>query len=191
MWNIYIYIKPNFQEPAGVRIAKALNDLLSKESIKKYDYLLRVDADVILPLSFLETNLKLDADYVGRAGYAMLLRVSAFIKFFGGRFPEIPAEDSYVGLKLIACGAGVKPYAIPPILKEKNDVAWWRKLIVRGKEAYKLGYEPLHILWLVLHDIKKIFILIGYFIALFMRLRRYDIYGFVFRAQLKRLLGVR
>lgn len=54
----YVYVKPNFSEPTGVRVAKALNSLLSKESIREYNYLLRVDADVILPQTFLEANLK-------------------------------------------------------------------------------------------------------------------------------------
>lgn len=116
----YVYVKPDFSEPTGVRVAKALNHLLSRESIREYNYLLRVDADVILPQFFLEANLKLDADYVGRAGYAMLLKVDTFIKFFG-KFPEIPAEDSYIGLKLIAYSANVKPYALPPILREKRS----------------------------------------------------------------------
>lgn len=114
----------------------------------------------------------------------MLLKVDTFIKFFG-KFPEVPAEDSYIGLKIIACDASAESYALPPILRERSDTEWW---ITRGKEAFKLGYEPMHIFWLVLSDIRKVFILIGYFTALLMRLKRYDIAGFVFRAQLKRLL---
>jgi hypothetical protein len=54
----YFYVKPNFKEPLGKRIAVALNYLLSQVRIEEFEYLLRVDADTILPNRFIEENLK-------------------------------------------------------------------------------------------------------------------------------------
>lgn len=78
----YVYLKPNLDEPLGKRVVAAINYALSKVHLKEFDYLLRVDADTILPDRFIEENLKVDADCVGKAGYAMLLKVDCFIKVF-------------------------------------------------------------------------------------------------------------
>ena len=49
----YFYVKPYFKDPVGKRIAVALNCLLSKVRLEEYEYLLRVDADTILPNLFI------------------------------------------------------------------------------------------------------------------------------------------
>jgi len=108
----FVYVKPNFSDPLGKRVAVALNRALSKVRLSEYDYLLRVDADTVLPSNFIEENLKVDADYVGKAGYAMLLKMNCFIKFFNGRFFEIGAEDSYIGLKLLSQECSVRSWVI-------------------------------------------------------------------------------
>ncbi len=66
-----VYVKPNFQDPLGKRVAAALNHALSRVHLETYDYLLRVDADAILPKRFVEENLKAGADCVGESGYAI------------------------------------------------------------------------------------------------------------------------
>lgn len=183
------YIKPDTQEPLGVRVAKALNFLLSKISLKDYDYLLRVDADTVLPPRFIEENLKANADCVGKAGYAMLLKMECFLKFFGGRFAEVSAEDSYIGLKLLSMGCNVKPWVLPPKLKRRSGAHHsWRYYFIRGVEMYKLGYEPIHVIDALRRDVRNVFALMGYMIAILKREKRYDIASWVFKAQLKRLI---
>ncbi len=61
-----------------------------------------MDADTILPSRFIEENLKTGARCVGKAGCAMLLDMSCFIKVFGGKFAEIGAEDSDILYKLLS-----------------------------------------------------------------------------------------
>ncbi|MGC8998954.1 MAG: glycosyltransferase [Candidatus Bathyarchaeia archaeon] len=185
----YFYVKPDFKDPVGRRIAVALNCLLSKVCLEEYDYLLRVDADTILPNRFIEENLNADADYVGKAGYAMLLRMDCFIKFFGGRFVEVGAEDSYIGLKLLSQGCSVKSWILPPKLRRRSGAHHsWRYYFIRGMEMYKLGYEPIHVIEVLRRDIKNIFTTLGYFTAIAKRIKRYDIASWVFRTQLRRLL---
>ncbi len=184
----YFYVKPNFKDPIGKRVAVALNYLLSKVCLEEYDYLLRVDADTILPNRFIEENLKADADYVGKAGYAMLLKMDCFIKFFNGRFVEVGAEDSYIGLKLLSQGCSVKPWILPPKLKRKSGSHHsWMYYFVRGTEMYKLGYEPIHVIEVLRRDFRNLFTIIGYVTAMLKRIKRYDIASWVFKAQLKRL----
>jgi len=185
----FVYVKPNFRDPLGKRVAVALNYALSKVRLSEYDYLLRVDADTVLPSNFIEENLKVDADYVGKAGYAMLLKMNCFIKFFNGRFFEVGAEDSYIGLKLLSQGCSVRSWVIPPKLKRKSGTHHsWRYYFVRGMEMYKLGYEPLHVVEVVRHDFRNVFTIVGYAMAAFKRLKHYDISNWVFRAQLRRLI---
>lgn len=184
----YVYVKPNLREPVGLRVAKALNVLLSRVSLREYDYLVRVDADTILPPRFIEENLKLNADYVGKAGYAMILKIESFLKFLGGRFAEIAAEDTYVGLKLLSKGCRVESWILPPKLKRKSGSGHsWRYFYIRGIEMCKLGYEPIHIIERLRWDFRYIFAIAGYIVAILKRVRRYDVAHWVLRAQLRRL----
>ncbi|MEM2130055.1 MAG: glycosyltransferase family A protein [Candidatus Bathyarchaeia archaeon] len=185
----YFYVKPDLKEPVGKRVAVALNYLLSKVRLEEFEYLLRVDADTVLPNRFIEENLKADADYVGEAGYAMLLKMNCFIKFFNGRFFEVGAEDSYVALKLLKEGSIVKSWILPPKLRRKSGAHHsWRYYFIRGIEMYKLGYEPIHVIEVIRRDVRNLFAIIGYATALLKRVKRYDIAYWVFKAQLKRLV---
>jgi cellulose synthase/poly-beta-1,6-N-acetylglucosamine synthase-like glycosyltransferase len=185
----YVYVKPTFQDSVGKRVATALNIVLSKMRLEDYDYLLRVDADTILPSRFIEENLKADADYVGEAGYAMLIKMNSFIKFFNGRFVEVGAEDSYIGLKLLSQERSVKSWVLPPKLKRMSGAHHsWRYYFVRGIEMYKLGYEPFHVVEVLRHDIRNLFTILGYLITILKGMEHYDFAGWVFRAQLKRLV---
>ncbi|MCR8433208.1 MAG: glycosyltransferase family 2 protein [Crenarchaeota archaeon] len=183
------YVKPDFRDPLGKRVAKALNYALSMVELNNYDYLLRVDADTVLPKRFIEENIKVNADYVGKSGYAMLLKMNCFLRVFKGRFIEVAFEDTHMGLKLLSQGYSVQSWALPPKLKRKSGAHHsWRYYFIRGMELYKLGYEPVHMVELIRHDIRNIFAILGYFAAIIKRARRYDIASWVFRAQLRRLL---
>ena len=92
-------------------------------------------------------SLKVDTGCIRKAGYAMLIKMSCFIKYFDGRFRDVGAEDSYIGLKLLSQGYSVKSWRLPPKLKRKSGVRHsWRYYFARGMEMYKLGYEPLQLL---------------------------------------------
>jgi len=185
----FFYVKPNFQDPLGKRVAVALNTVLSKVQLREYDYLLRVDADTILPKRFLEENLKVDADCVARGGYAMLIKMSSFIKFFNGRFAVVEAEDSYIGFKLLSQGRTVKSWILPPRLNRESGVHHsWRYYFIRGLARYKFGYEPLHVFGSLYRDIRNAFTILGYLTALLKRMERHDFAGWTFRTQLRKLL---
>ncbi|MEM0075863.1 MAG: glycosyltransferase family A protein [Conexivisphaerales archaeon] len=183
------YDKPNLQYLVGKRIAIGINRALSTVNLNDYDYLVRADADAILPQDFIEENMKLDADYVGKAGYAMLLKMSCFLKVFGGRFAEVGVEDSYIGLKLLSQGYSVRTWALPPRLKRKSGIHHtWRYYFTRGIEVYRIGYEPIHVTEFLRNGIKNIFTLLAYYISIIKRTERYDIAGWVFREQWRRIV---
>jgi hypothetical protein len=133
--------------------------------------------------------LKADADYVGKAGYAMLLKMDCFINFFGGRFAEVGAKDSYIGLKLLSQGRSVKPWIILPKLKRLRSPYYsWQVHFVKGLEMFKCGYEPLHVLIAIRQNIGNVFAILGYLAAIVKKEKRYDFAQWVFKAQLRRLL---
>jgi len=170
-----IYNKPNMDYPLGKRIAIALNVALCQVNLKEYDYILRVDADTLIPNRFIELNLKANADYVGKAGYAMLLKASTFLEVFNGRFAEVGAEDSYIGLKLLKKGYCVIKWVCPSILMRKSGQHHsYRYYINRGKAMYKLGYEPIHVLETSRHNLRNIFCIFGYISSLLKRIERYE-----------------
>ncbi|MEM1659906.1 MAG: hypothetical protein QXR17_01995 [Candidatus Bathyarchaeia archaeon] len=81
------------------------------------------------------------------------------------------------------------PWTLPPKVKRRSGAHHtWKYYFTRGIEMYKLGYEPVHVAEVIRHDIRNVFTILGYFAAIIKGLEHYDFAGWVFRAQLKRLL---
>ncbi|MCD6530481.1 glycosyltransferase family 2 protein [Candidatus Bathyarchaeota archaeon] len=177
------------KEYLGLRVAKALNYALKKVKVEDYDYILRVDADIKLPPDFIEKNLEIDAEIVGKAGYAMLIKTKSFLKIFNGRFPEVPAEDSFLNLSLMSRKRKVEDWRTPPILlKQSRKKHSWRYYFHRGEAMYKLGYEPIHVAERArTYGLMNAFTVLGYFISVIKRKEKYEISRWVFKTQLKRL----
>jgi len=184
-----LYFRPCMGEPLGLRVAKALNYALSSITIKEYDYILRVDADTLLPKNFIEKNMEINADIVGRSGRAMLIKNQTFLRVFKGRFPEVASEDTFLKLCIMSKGGKVADWRVPPIsLKTSRKRHSWRYYFYFGIERYRLGYEPIHIIERFrAYKLMNCFLLIGYVTALLKKLGKYEFADWVFRTQLKRL----
>jgi len=72
-------------------------------------FLLKIDADVAMPLNYLESCLKLRADLVG-LGPFMLVKMEPFLKLPSGRWPEVPTDDAYVMMCFKAAGLRIAPW---------------------------------------------------------------------------------
>ena len=164
-----------------------------------------MDADVVLPPDWIEKATTLGADVVGRGGYALLVRMSAF-KAVGYRFPVLEAEDSMLILKLMSLGFKRVTYTEPVFLRgmmrgtDSTMLTFFRNGIWR----WKMGYEPVHAVYIPVvaaaHEgnLRFLFQIIGYFFALLSRPRRWDedLARFVFnrqvgmdREKIRQLLG--
>jgi hypothetical protein len=175
------HIPPDLKEHVGVRVGKAINAVLRREDLNLYDFILKIDADVrLLSDDYIERCLKLNADLVG-LGYFMLIRTRAFLKLLNGRWPEVPTDDAYIMQVLKASGYRVKP--LPPglSLKRPGGVGSWRYYYLRGIYDLKIGFDPFHEVYAVIHLIKSrrnflpLFTLLGYFSAI---LKGEKIYNF-------------
>jgi hypothetical protein len=183
----YVYAQPDFRQPLGKRVAIALNTILTKVNIREYEYILKVDADVTLPRHFIEENLEENADCLGGSGCAMLIRATAFLEVFNGKFAEVAADDTFLSLEFRRRGYSVKGWQVFPILRKKrpHSYRWYLSL---GTEMYKMGYEPIHVLERMRWDRRGIVYSIGYGLAMLKRVKKYDIATWVFRAQTRRLI---
>jgi hypothetical protein len=76
--------KPSLDE----RISEVINNALSKVDLAKYDYILSVDSNNILPPNFLEANLAVEPDIM-RFGSTQIIKVKPFLEIMGGRFNHL------------------------------------------------------------------------------------------------------
>jgi len=182
-----VYLKPDMSEYLGIRVAKSLNYALNAVNLKEFDYILKVDADVELPPSFIEKNLEVGGDVVGKCGCALLIRNEIFLSEFNGRFPKVPADDTFFNLLLMSRNKKVKGWKIKPIMKTVRKHSW-RHYSSRGSEYYKLGYEPLHIFELLRFGIENVFLILGYLVSIIKRIDKYEISSWVFQTQLRRVI---
>lgn len=171
------------------KVSRVLNEGLQHIKLENFDYILRVDGEVILPSNFLEEALKEEPDLYGGAGYAMLIKVKPFLQIMKGKFhPE--SDDSYTCYKFMRSGCNfIRKYKVRPILLRKPGRHHGIKYYVtRGEIMYKVGYEPLHVLASFYWDLWNIFAVFGYFIALLKREKKFDVAKFVWNKQVRRLL---
>lgn len=176
------------------RITQVLNDGLANINLESFDYLLRIDGDVTISSNFIEENLKADADCCGKSGYAMLIKVSTFLRLMNGRFSKI-SDDTYLGLKFMKEGA--KVVNLRAHAEHSSTTAHpLSDYILRGKTLYKVGYEPVHMIHeCLLHvhyiTLKDCFTVLTYFGSVIKRIPKSDVAGYVFNYQVKRLFRLR
>ena len=195
----YVYVKPDFRQPLGIRVGAAINTVLSKENLKKYDYILKVDAEVTLPKNFVEENLREKPDFIASGGTAMVFKTYPFLEM-GGKYPETPElDDTYLSLQFLSKGYTVKRWVCPPEIKARKKGHHNSRHHIRvGIEWYKLGYEPIHVLYALqpmAQGILKgklmmeLFLRVSwYFLAVLKRIERYEFAPWVFMMQVRRLI---
>ncbi|MEM3365971.1 MAG: glycosyltransferase family A protein [Candidatus Methanomethyliaceae archaeon] len=184
-----VLVNPNFDEHVGIRMTKAMNAALESLNIRleEYDYILKVDDDVILPPKFLELCVLEDADCVGGSGCAELFKTETFIELFGGSFPKVVSEDTFREFSVLARNKKFSKWPIKPIpigLKKRHN---WRYYYQIGFDRYKLGYDPIHIMLHLRHGKMYLFYVIGYLISLLRREERYHFAPKIFRLKLREL----
>jgi hypothetical protein len=177
----------NISFPA--KISKVINGMLTNIKLENYDYLLRVDADTVLPLNFVEENLKLDMDALGY-GYAQIIKITPFIKIMGGKMhPD--HDDGYVLAKFryMNLKASSKGYAVPPTLKRlsgyHHGTSWF---ISQGELNYMYGDDPVNVIFTAIYGFNEyaLFQVYGYFKAMLTGKKRFDIANIViYRHMLK------
>lgn len=176
-------------ETVAEKVSAVLNEGLSHVRIEDFDYIFRVDGDAVIPPNFLEENLKDKPDLCGKAGYAMLIKTSTFVKIMNGKFHP-KNDDNYLYFKFIKEKCRIVDYKVKPILLRKpGEHHGIDYFFNRGKLMYKLGYEPFDVFASFKWAVGNIFAIFGYFVALIERETKFDIADFVWHEQVKTLLS--
>lgn len=185
-----IVILPRKAEGISVseKVSKVLNEGFSRLKLEDFDYILRLDGDVVVPANFLEENLKGTPDESGGAGYEMLIKVEPFMKLMNGKLHP-KSDDSYIVYKFMQKGLKVVKNKVNAVLlrpagKHHGTTYFFH----RGKQMYKLGYEPIHVLAGFRWELRNLFAIFGFLIALLKREHKYDVADFVWHKQIRRLL---
>lgn len=148
----------------GIPIAEAFNCAVAAVDLKAFDYLAKIDADIVLAKGYFEELLRaFESDpRLGLAagqtvnepsrdirGGNRVFRMACWIEAsWGGRMPEVPAEDTYTALRAIKRGWAVRmipgaeclhlrPNRLKPFGRKLAEAFW------RGAACRMLGYHPL------------------------------------------------
>jgi len=150
--NFVVEIPQNF--PLPVRVAISINRAIEVIKKKKYDYLFKVDNDVILPPDYL-INLISKKPIIG-PGPAMVLDFHFFEKYYGCKWPLSFCDDTYMKAYAFAKG-------FIEDLWEKNIkirlIGEWKpskfRSYIYGKEYHKFGFPIFYMVLIVLASIKN------------------------------------
>jgi hypothetical protein len=148
------------------KISAILNDGIKGLNLNCFDYILRLDADTILPNDFVEKHIALDVDVAGGAGYAQLIRTKFFVNKMSGCFNK-QSDDTYTYFKAITSGSASD--LVSPVEHRESGLTHskFRYDYYTGKLDYLIGYDPLSQINLYLFHSFNLWRLLGYFISLF------------------------
>ncbi|MEM2009934.1 MAG: hypothetical protein QXV51_03720 [Thermosphaera sp.] len=126
--------------PVPVKVAYSFNAalLITDIEVDDYDYIFKVDGDVILPQDYVK-NLVSRKPLVAGMGPAMLISTSFFKKFLKKKYPINYCDDGYILAMAISKGIwpitydGVGKINMPKILTLKD------REFIYGIEYYKWG----------------------------------------------------
>jgi len=175
-------------ETIAEKVSKVLNTRLPHIKLEHFDYILRVDADTVLPPNFLEENLRDEPDICGGSGRAMLIKTSSFLRVMKGKFHP-KSDDSYTFYKFMKEGCKVVKSKVTPVLLREGGRGLTR-YFYRGKAMYKLGYEPFHVFASCRFRLRYILAIFGYFYALLRREQKFDVADYVWQKQIRKLLSL-
>jgi len=139
-----IFDNSKISEPKGIRVVKALNNALDMvgTSLKDYDYILKIDSDMILQSNFLEYNIARNKDLMGM-GRCLLIKVSKFIEVTDGRFYEkCSCDDTYLFAQFQAANADMIKwnwYYAPYEPIKHIAKCTQRELFITGFDAGRIG----------------------------------------------------
>ena len=162
---IVVLAKRNNSVNLPMRISNVLNDGLQWVRLECFDYLLRLDADTILPNDFVEKHIALNVDVVGGEGYAQLIKVKFFVDKMKCSF-NFYSDDTYTYCLARACGSASERveqvgYKVPGVNHSKFQYDFYS-----GKLDYMVGYDPFSLVVRLLKKHISLPWVIGYFCSM-------------------------
>ncbi|TDA42123.1 MAG: hypothetical protein DSO07_00975 [Thermoproteota archaeon] len=187
--NIVVPTKSDWLLPirVGFSVNVALKIIESKYKVKltDFDYIFKVDSDVLLPKDYVR-KLTSKSTFVAGVGPALIISVPFFVNILKKEYPVTYCDDGYIAAQSIALGLwpvslSSDSLLIPPVVLDfKREFAY-------GIEYYRWGFSPMILaMMLVLSRFLKlkphekrslkanVANMAGYFWAMFHRIKRYS-----------------
>ena len=191
----------------GEKVSYVLNRCIEKLDLTKYDWILRLDGDTVLPSNFVKvsTSVPYDVGSVGKAGHCTIIRMEAFLSCMPNQRFDKRVDDSTLYFNLMYHGWKCLDWqrdAWPLSFRPPGIVSSLRYFLYGGKIRYIEGYEPVHVLLTPFVQVKhgslvnkNIFIWRNFlqfyaylYYAFFDRRDRYPFFGYVRAWQVRRLI---
>ena len=143
-------------ERVGFSITVLLKYLEKIDKLKDYDYMLKLDDDVVLPKDFIKKNLKYKYIIMGY-GPAMIINMRYYTRIFNAAWPISVADDVIVEYTLDSIWKSrskVWEYIQEPIILRPIRPSVKRSFKA-GYEFYRMGFTtPYMLLYLMKHVLK-------------------------------------
>jgi hypothetical protein len=129
--------------PVPVRVAYSINKALIELRrrglrLEDYDYLFKVDGDVVLPEDYVAKLVERRPPVAGK-GVAMLISTKFFRAGLRGRYPISHCDDSYILSRAVALGYWPREYTGPRGLVIESIKFFRDREYAYGAEYYKWG----------------------------------------------------
>lgn len=201
--NIVVSTKPSWPVPVKIGFSFNVALLLVGERINNYQYIFKVDGDVVIPKDYL-INLMIQKPLIAGIGPALLISTTFFKKLLKNKYPVNYCDDGFILALAISKGIwplnykGKELINMPPISTLKD------REYIYGIEYYKWGMPFILLLILPLTRIylkiaKKmkpyqrkelkayLFNIIGYIHAFIHKFRKYDFHREYRRMRIRHL----
>lgn len=179
-----------YEQTLAAKVSRVLNDGIKHIKLEDFDYILRVDGDAALPPTFIEDNLKGNADVVG-LGCAMLIKTAAFQKAMNSQLDPF-CDDSAIHFEFMRHNLKTTMYTTHPYRLRKpgstHNYTYW---IEKGLVQYQLGYEPTHVFAKIRFNWRNILCFLGYIRGFIKHVPKCDCAEYVRYHQLQRLIHPR
>ena len=150
--NIVVTTRKEWLLPVrvGFSVNVALRMIHEKNgiSLRDFDYIFKVDSDLLLPRDYVYSLTSRRA-IVGGVGAALLISVPFFMKATGGKYPINYCDDGYIFALSVSKGIWpvsyhAKKLLVPPVIFDyKREFAY-------GVEYYKWGLSPIMLLMVLI-----------------------------------------
>ena len=151
-----------FKDQVGKLVCYYFNKAITEHNLNDYDYVLKIDEDVKLPLRFLEVNCTSDLDLMGY-GRALLIKAHPFLEVMNGK---LTPNNIHAGLiHRIYQQKGLPAswhYLLSPLLL-RNESRNLRKFFFSGFDQYVFGDSCTRFFFRVAYGLLKQPFLLGSF----------------------------
>lgn len=129
-----VYCPPDFSKTKAFRVSTAINRGLEGVDLSKYEWLIKIDDDVLFNDDFIVDNINADYDLMGK-GAVMFIRMSLFGDIMGGKFFMCNTDDTYIATVF------EKHRTKTMLWRYENTPTRFNKVVNSKEEVFLAGFD--------------------------------------------------